>query len=276
MASSNIGEFDTLFNKSVPHILEKIFFSLDYDSLMTCRRVCRTWNSLLLSESYQRRSEELLEEKKKKKKSEEELSQFSKEGNVEEVRNLLSSGMDPNFKSIYCYLKTPLHYAASNGHIEVAKLLLGAGADPNKSGLVGGTRLFLATKCGHADVVKLLLNEGADPNKANDYGDIPLKWAASNGRVHIAQMLLDAGANPNKVDCYGKSPLYEATCYDGHNRYERNADVVKVYQSTLVKVLLDHGADPNIGAFGDSPLSKALYNGNKIVVQLLIDRGAKK
>ena len=35
MAAENgkgLGGFETLFNKSVPHILEKIFFTLDYDS----------------------------------------------------------------------------------------------------------------------------------------------------------------------------------------------------------------------------------------------------
>ena len=44
--------FDKLFAKSVPHILEKIFFSLDYESYKECLEVSDTWNKLLLSEPY--------------------------------------------------------------------------------------------------------------------------------------------------------------------------------------------------------------------------------
>ena len=60
-----LGGFETLFNKSVPHILEKIFFTLDYDSFLACSKVCKTLNDLLSSEPYQRRSNEMLEKKKK-------------------------------------------------------------------------------------------------------------------------------------------------------------------------------------------------------------------
>ena len=45
--------FDVLLTKNVPHILEKIFLSLDYKSFMTCREVSRTWKELLTSESFQ-------------------------------------------------------------------------------------------------------------------------------------------------------------------------------------------------------------------------------
>merc|ERR1712154_732796 len=41
-----------LFTRSVPHILEKIFFSLDYESFVRCSEVNRTWNGLLTSEPY--------------------------------------------------------------------------------------------------------------------------------------------------------------------------------------------------------------------------------
>ena len=53
-------DFDRLFTKSVPHILEKIFFSLDYESFMACGKVCTAWKKLHSSESYQQRADELL------------------------------------------------------------------------------------------------------------------------------------------------------------------------------------------------------------------------
>ena len=45
--------FDSLLTKSVPHILEKIFLSLDYESYKTCVRVRNAWKELLLSEPFQ-------------------------------------------------------------------------------------------------------------------------------------------------------------------------------------------------------------------------------
>ena len=53
--AGNCSAFDTLLTRNVPHILEKIFLSLDYKSFITCRRVSKTWNELLTSESFQKK-----------------------------------------------------------------------------------------------------------------------------------------------------------------------------------------------------------------------------
>ena len=45
-------EFDRLFTKSVLHIHEKIFFSVDYKSFKKCLEVSKSWNDLLTSESF--------------------------------------------------------------------------------------------------------------------------------------------------------------------------------------------------------------------------------
>ena len=47
--------FDKLFSRNVPHILEKIFFSLDYESYKNCLEVSDTWEELLMSEKYQKK-----------------------------------------------------------------------------------------------------------------------------------------------------------------------------------------------------------------------------
>ena len=62
--------FDTLLSKNVPHILENIFFSLDYESFKTCHKVSTTWNELLTSLSFVTRAksefyEDILEDEKK-------------------------------------------------------------------------------------------------------------------------------------------------------------------------------------------------------------------
>lgn len=58
--------FDTLFNElNVPHILENIFFSLDYDSFKACQKVNSVWKQCLSSDKYQSKSKEMLMEKEK-------------------------------------------------------------------------------------------------------------------------------------------------------------------------------------------------------------------
>ena len=39
--------FGTLFTRNVPHILERIFLSLDYYSFNECLNVNKAWNGLL-------------------------------------------------------------------------------------------------------------------------------------------------------------------------------------------------------------------------------------
>ena len=57
--------FEILFTRNVPHILEKIFFSLDYRSFQSCFRVNSAWNELLSSQPYQKMSAKKLSEKDK-------------------------------------------------------------------------------------------------------------------------------------------------------------------------------------------------------------------
>ena len=52
--SMDISPFDLLFKKNVPHILEKIFLYLDYESYKSCLMVDKTWNHFLTSESFKR------------------------------------------------------------------------------------------------------------------------------------------------------------------------------------------------------------------------------
>ena len=49
---SEIFQVDKLISASVPHILEKIFFSLDFGSFNTCLAVSPAWNELLSSECF--------------------------------------------------------------------------------------------------------------------------------------------------------------------------------------------------------------------------------
>ena len=57
-------DFEVVFSKNVPHILQKIFLNLeDYDSFMACQDVCKAWRGLFSSEVFKKRARELLYEK---------------------------------------------------------------------------------------------------------------------------------------------------------------------------------------------------------------------
>ena len=127
--------FDALFTRCVPHILENIFFSLDYKSFKTCKEVNTAWKELLSSEQYQKKSREIFHQEMLIEKEEDEMKLLnaSKAGNAEEVRRLLSKHVYEDFAA-------------------------------------GGYAMFNSVIWGHNDVVKLLLDAGADVDVADKEG----------------------------------------------------------------------------------------------------------
>ena len=47
-----VSELDKLFRRNVPHILEKIFLSVDYNTFKKCQEVSKDWKNLLISETF--------------------------------------------------------------------------------------------------------------------------------------------------------------------------------------------------------------------------------
>ena len=86
---ASTDEFDKLLSMNVPHIHEGIFFSLDYESFVACRKVSRKWSELLSTEPFQRRETEL----KRAWTDESRLRRCSRDGDVERVRELLAAGI---------------------------------------------------------------------------------------------------------------------------------------------------------------------------------------
>lgn len=99
------------------------------------------------------------------------LQRACKKGNLNEVRDLLERGADPN-ECDFCGF-TCLHEAALNGDIDIVRYLISKGADVNKQALPDGdleTPLIDAADNGHYEIVKLLLESGADPLIYNNDG----------------------------------------------------------------------------------------------------------
>ena len=80
--------FNKLLTISVPHILEKIFLSLDYKSFKICKEVSNSWKDLLTSESFKTLGKSVFRED-----IERELHEHSYNGNLMAVKSILSSGM---------------------------------------------------------------------------------------------------------------------------------------------------------------------------------------
>ena len=72
-----------LFTKNVPHVLEKIFFYLDYASYKKCHDVSTAWRQLITSDSYQKKAKIVFREGTQE--EEVKLCRAARDGNASEV-----------------------------------------------------------------------------------------------------------------------------------------------------------------------------------------------
>ena len=83
----NRSYMDTLFTGHFPHVLDKIFFPLDYISFKECCEVSNTWREHLTSERFRVNFHKgILDDER-------ELILASMRGDVRGVRRLLSLGL---------------------------------------------------------------------------------------------------------------------------------------------------------------------------------------
>jgi ankyrin repeat protein len=122
------------------------------------------------------------------------LIDASKEGDLEKVRDLLSSppprGADVNAKGHgHEGLVSALHFASIRGHVGVVEVLLAKGA--NKNAVDGDlwTPLHLASSEGHVGVVERLLKRGADKNKETRDAERPIDLARFYGHPEVVRLL---------------------------------------------------------------------------------------
>ena len=127
------------------------------------------------------------------------------QGNIDEVRQFLTSGINVNAKHIFS--NTALILAADRGHKDIVELLLAHGADVNVQNILSNTALMVAINKGHKEIVALLLDKGAHVNTQKTGDDTVLMQAARDGNKDIVEMLIASGANVNYRNRYGNTAL---------------------------------------------------------------------
>ena len=170
-------------------------------------------------------------------------------GKSDIVRLLLDHGADSNAED-----KTgeaPLQAASRYGHQECVEMLIAAGAKldhcpPPETTEYSETALCSASRK-HPEIAKILLRHGANPNAASSAGRLPLIFAAADeNSLDTLVALLEAGARVNEQDLQGRTALHAA---------------IDTGSVTLIKLLLAHGADPEIESVHEgSALCAALLN----------------
>jgi ankyrin repeat protein len=158
---------------------------------------------------------------------------------------------------------TGLILATREAGLESMKVLLDAGAPINQQSANGNTALIVAAMNGNAQTLNMLLDRGADVNIANAQGWTPLYLA-------VKARTMEKGTMPNPV--VDEDGLYKAIDFmvnhkaDVNARLRGNTEVHNGIAATwlreaggtaflraafcgdlpVMKLLLDHGADPNI------------------------------
>ncbi|HEY9226487.1 MAG TPA: ankyrin repeat domain-containing protein, partial [Gemmatimonadaceae bacterium] len=198
-----------------------------------------------------------------------------------------------------------LLFAYVNKRREAVDFLLEKDGNWNMTGVNNGGVLHRAAFDGDLEMVKRLVAKGADmSNRDNPFNSTPVSWASHNAQQEVVDWM--------RANC--RIDIHEAV---GHNMYEQvearlredpasvnlRLDHWNIPQSTplywaawtmmetghgvvhydeadrvkLVRLLLDHGADPNIVAGdGHTALDVATTAKAPNVVALIKDRGGKR
>ncbi|KMQ50171.1 hypothetical protein CHISP_2941 [Chitinispirillum alkaliphilum] len=216
------------------------------------------------------------------------------------VKALLRAGVDVNRRHTLSsgYSTTALLEAVGSGCEQCVRKLIESGADiqtPNHNGL---TPLILSSQKGYYTITQLLISADAELEHKYREENRPemsaLMYAALNGNEKCFKLLIDAGADTYISQAVKPSILFLAA--SGKNKeiidlildmdvdiaaeIDRDQSAITVASSSghysLVKALLEHGADPNSNHPEGCcpPLMEASFNGDYKNVELLVEYGA--
>ena len=170
------------------------------------------------------------------------------------LKYLLDHGAQVNFNSVGH--DRPLVTAVASANEVAVRMLMEYGAQPNLNSINGFPLQFLAVNSGNERILQMVLQ-----------GDIwvgcltsAMMRAAETQQDKMLEMLLDAGATANyRFNPHGLTALMNAARHD---------DVA------AMRVLISHGADPNLASNFRTPLMEAVKYRHENALQLLLEKGA--
>jgi len=189
------------------------------------------------------------------------------------VQMAIDNGSDIELKDLV-ENRTALDWAVLKNNINAVKVLLRNKADIN--GFNGPddewTCFHTAVKVSILEVVNMLLaDERLNVNarmKSSGLKFSALHLAVRRGNVEIAENILKIeNVDINIMSSFNRTPLYDAVliCCNEHSSANFK----------IINILLENGADPNIGNFkNNTPLIVATEHNNYELVKLLLDYAA--
>ncbi|HEV2700383.1 MAG TPA: ankyrin repeat domain-containing protein [Steroidobacteraceae bacterium] len=238
------------------------------------------------------------------------LHLVARSGNLDAAKLLVNAGAQVDARERFGG-QTPLMWATARRHPDLVQFLASKGADVNARSAArdylrvvtaesrakhldwgGFTPLMYAARENCRECVPILLKYHADMSVPDPGGMPPLSIALMNGTWDIAKALIEAGADVNQWDVYGQGPLNVAIANlnvrGNGNPLDRDTPD-RTTPREVVKLLLEHGADPNqqlyyhaaarniLGADtgrGTTPFLTACASGDIEIVKLLLVHGA--
>lgn len=136
-----------------------------------------------------------------------------------------------------------LHLWVEKNDAAAVKMLLDLGADLYAVDDAGMSTLAVCAESGSLEMAQLLLNRGADPNWGASCAP-PIFHSIGRRRTDLTELLLRNHANPNVRDDCDEWALFVAIAMDDFS---------------TAKLLLEHGADPNVDDAGGDSLHYVIY-----------------
>jgi ankyrin repeat protein len=243
------------------------------------------------------------------------LMTASRAGNADVVKALIAHGANVNARENW-QEQTALMWAAAENHPAAIKALVDGGADMNAHSKVlsfpeykyetngmavfilphgGWTALMYAARQDAVNAAGMLADLKTDLNAVDADGTTALELAVINLHYDLATLLLSKGADPNVADSTGMTALYAAVDMRSPAGMMTRPEPKlrdEIDATGMVKVLLTHGANPNlrlkkpiIGRHnnlvgdtslgeGTTPLMRAAKANDIPVMRLLLDAGA--
>jgi len=216
---------------------------------------------------------------------------------VETLRQMLSAGVDPNYR--FKDGESPVTIAAMRGYVDALTVLVEHGGRVNGRDDLGVTPLIFASAQAQEGAVQFLLNHGADPSLMDTDAHSALQVAQQIKdpvvRDRIVAALLAHGASGNRtnrpIDDEFLLAAYRGDLAAVTQLLAKGADIgvrgvpngtlwlrdalsASVAHPAVCRYLLEHGVSPYMrDSAGFSPLHAAAGEGHPDCIKLIIEQG---